>query len=110
MSNENMSIAESRGWTLMEETDRFGNRFYKNGDKIARAGDFPTRCDPLPDYFRDPAAAVSLCEAMAKEEPIVNVTFNNQRVIARWGECVAISKSFPAAVAECYGKAMGLWK
>lgn len=70
---------------------------------------------PIPDYFTDPAAAVELLEALRREHGgVVTLapTDSGWKVLVTLNvfithECGA--PTFPAAVAEAYGRARNLW-
>lgn len=124
IEEKRIAIAESMGWTKWVNSipsDDYGPKtrewWFPPG---VQTGDFKSGkmigVDKLTDYFHDPAAAVSLCEAMAGKGWYVVTDFNGQRT-----ECIirknthplilhqAFGETFPIAVAECYGKAKGLW-
>lgn len=71
----------------------------------------------LPKYFDDPAAAVSLCEAMGNDGWNVIINHNGHTEMIWFCSAKQLgmnvgsqANTFPAAVAECYGKAKGLWE
>lgn len=103
---QNIALAEACGWTLMEQVDRFGNRFWKNGEKIARVGPMPTRCNPLPDFIADLNAQFEAWQKLTNEQ---KVNFRNwvSRVATR--EHIWAEEALYRFGCECLLRALGKW-
>lgn len=116
LEQKRIAIAESQGWKRDSHDARLYNKDGKTYYSENPGRWLGTSYAPLPNYFTDPAAAVSLCEAMAKEGwDVTPSCFEHTRLdwiceVRKIGQSHSeTAPTFSAAVAECYGKAKGLW-
>ncbi len=106
-------IAESQGWTphVKGGSVQF---YHPSGQSDARRKEF-TLTVPIPDYFSDPGAAFTLVAALRKENwwcSLANIHEGWRCVFTRGSsEAHEVDAPTPAAaIAECYGLALNLWK
>lgn len=79
LDQQRIVAAESVGWKLSPETDRFGNQFYERDGQWRRAGSFPKTYEPLPAYDTDLNAVSELVAALPLTEVLKGAFYESER-------------------------------